>query len=128
MANTLNTINATNNNTQPRQKMNSFITDEFVVLPNAIIPKNRIKCIKKKNFVIKVITDDDEGQHDCMIINEIEFSDLKESLNKIRTLGQENEDLLKENEMLRLHISLSPGGTEYLSAQQHFNKETKKTQ
>jgi hypothetical protein len=38
-------------------------------------------------------------------------------------MDQKIETLSKESDILKLHISLSPGGDEYLEAQQHFNKE-----
>ena len=42
----------------------------------------------------------------------------------IKQLQEENEKLKEEKEKLKLHITITPGGKEYLKAQEHFYNKT----
>lgn len=91
-----------------------FVTHDFIVARTCILSRKDVKQIIRIPYTstYKIVTVDD---HHLLNIDESEFQIIKKSMN-------ENQKLRHENETLKMHISLSPGGDEYLQAQQRFNE------
>ena len=101
----------------------SFVTDDFIVTKHAILSRKHIKSISSIPYTstYKIVLQDDKH---FMNIDSVEFEMIQKSLKN--NLENKCNLLEKENDMLKLHISLSPGGDEYISAQQHFNSHVVK--
>ena len=99
-----------------------FVTDDFIVTKESIISRRDIKHIVRIPFTdtYKIVLNDDKH---FINIDEKQFNNIKTHLKD--NLERKCNDLEKENDMLKLHISLSPGGDEYIQVQEHFNAQKK---
>lgn len=56
-----------------------------------------------------------------LLLTEKEYNNLMKQLDTASKINKENEQLIRAVEAMKLHVSLLPGGTEYLAAQEEFN-------
>jgi uncharacterized membrane protein len=96
--------------------------DNLIVIGKHIVNVNEIKYVRSNTGSIHIKRRTNNNV-DTLYISAAEYQEFRKRLEKYHeNLQRKNEilELRRENERLKLQLSLMPGGAEYMAAQQRF--------
>lgn len=99
--------------------------EKFLICDDIIIPIKTVLLIKKENeknkYGIKLCNKESGTFVEWQYISASSFEQIKESMIAEKKYQKKIKKLEAKIKALELHISLSPGGYEYLKAQEDFS-------